>query len=336
MRQAEPTQVFVDRPASAAPLSARPGKATTTNHGPSLESRLRRNWLRLTVFALLVSVLVVGIRWRMPIRYASTVLLMVEHQGSSDELPLDDRFPAPGVLYAYHLVTSSAVLDHLIDTFDLGTHYGTGIQDPMGRARTIESLLGAIEPQYFDSQCLSITVHDEDRELAAAMANAISDRLVELAALNREKELERSVALYTRILERAEARNQEQRLQLTRSVATELGALRGRTLNSADRLELERTLEALHSSFEAMDELHRSVDLSTELLDRPPTPSIVASRSALLDTSPSHEVLAIRAGLLTFPIALLSTLGLLIVLHFHGHEVISWLRTPSIDHRHRG
>ena len=316
----------------SAPDGGRKGNGSAHGHGhlrPTLLQRFAQHRLRIAVAVLLASAGTGALRLSLPETYSSTAVLLVDAPRERQLLGVQLPDVSPGFIQVYYAATSTEILDQLIDSFALRAHYGIAADDPMGHARVTERLLRAIQPHYLDAPCMSISVYDHDRQMALAIATALQQRLIQQARRNTELALERSVAVNARVLERAKDRARERTAHLAHLVAKELARVPvGKNDEYADA-RLQRAIDMLTASEVSIAEIQRSLDFATELLAEPDLPNVLLIRAASLDTTPSLLPKAIWMALVTIPFALILIATGIAVWHFHGHELLVWINSPS-------
>lgn len=301
----------IDRP--------RPGRA----RAPSLLQRFRGALWRILLVALAAGGATGAIRLAMPADYASTVVLLVG-DATMPSRPGEPVKTPSSLMRLYYESTCTTVLDHLIEEFDLRSHYGIAGNDAFVHARVTELLRNAIEPQYLDVQCLSITVHDRDRDLALAMANSLQQSLQSMSRSRHDAELERSVRLYTDVLQRADERRRERDARLAALVA--LSENEG---GRDPRYDLQRAADLLVVAEAQSLEVERELDIfvGTQRLDLPEPISVV--RTALPDIHHSKERSALLAAFSTFVLVATILLVSVALWHFHGAEFKHWISSPG-------
>ncbi|MBK8500247.1 MAG: hypothetical protein IPL52_15850 [Flavobacteriales bacterium] len=298
----------------------RPGHA----QAPSLVLRFRQARWRILLVALVVAAVTGLLRMAMPADYASTVVLLVG-DATLPSRPGDPVKTPSSLMRLYYESTCTAVLDQLIKEFDLRSHYGIDENDAFAYARVTELLRNAIEPQYLDAQCLAVTVHDRDRDLALAMANALQEILQSMSRARHDAELERSVKLYTDVLERSVQRRRERDARLAALVElSESGGGRD------PRYDIQRAADLLVAAEAQSLDAERELDIYVgaqrlELLE-----PISVVRTALPDIHHSKERSAWLVAISTFVLAAASLLASVALWHFHGPEFKRWMNSPGL------
>ncbi|MCC6936912.1 MAG: hypothetical protein IT226_01710 [Flavobacteriales bacterium] len=291
-------------------------------------ARTRRSW-PILLFAAIVSGLVAGaIRWFVPARYASTIVLYVagppSHESMTGGLPV----VSPRMMRVFHAATSTEVLVHLLDTYDLQAHYGIAQNIPGGRTMAMQRLLTSIEPRYLDEQCMSVTVHDLDQGLAVVMANAIHDQLQTIVNRDEAVALERTVAVFGNVLHRTEQRTTERADRLAALLARKLLDPAMHVSGSNSEAELLRAVDMLAAVETPSIELQRVYDIAAEMLSIAGPPQLILVRSAMPDISNSTLSPAIIVALLTAIAVFIIGTTLILLWHFHGKDIHLWLTTP--------
>lgn len=295
--------------------------------GPTLGERLKWHWGKLVLLALGTSLVAGAITWASPLKYTSSVLLFVHTR--EGEGPTDFSAPATADLKELlFTATSTEVIDHLIDTFDLRAHYGIPAADPLAHARTYTRALDAIQPQYLDAQCLVVHVHDRDRDLAMHMANTIHRTLERIVQRRAVTAMKSEAALAANVLLRTGSRTAARTAMLRRMLAEDLaGQHRTRSLQDEERLE--RSLALLAAVQLPVAEMERATDESAERLAQAAQPAITLIRAALPDVSITRAGTTVRVALICFLLSLLIGVSVLLLVHFHLGEVRALLRSRS-------
>jgi len=267
--------------------------------------------------------------WFSPPAYTSTVRLFVTVPGTEVQIEhIAGQDHSPDLLWAYYTTTSTEMADHLIRTFDLYSHYGIPPAAPNKRAVAIAQLLARIEPRYLDHQSMTVSVQDADRDLAVALANEVFKQLEAMAQRRATDGLQRSIAVYERVVERAEVRAEKRMELLAAMVANYMEQQRAfRSPGGPNRTDMavDPDLQRSIASFTAMDDpmsqLRQTLDMASELHASADFPRVALVQEAMPDlrTSPMRDAIGIGA------ITSLLVLGMLLVAvalwHQHGHEV---------------
>ncbi|MFC1576073.1 GumC family protein [Candidatus Omnitrophota bacterium] len=141
---------------------------------------IRRRWVILTFFAVLVVTVLIGSIKQTRI-YRATTVLRIEHKsprvvsvqevtpmGSSDYYSYKDYYETQ-----YKLIKSRTLLKEVADSLNLGSYYKNKEKDPVRRLARSTS----VSP-IKNSQLVEISVEDPNPRMAARIANAIADAYI--------------------------------------------------------------------------------------------------------------------------------------------------------------
>lgn len=254
--------------------------------------------------------------------HSSSVTLFVGggEQGVSDvrsELP---RW-GPTTQRVYHSITSSAMMAHLVERFDLGDHFGL---EPGDRAKTQASqmLLARTSVRLIDERCIRVEISLASAALAAAVANEIPVHLARMmetqraSLLNLTNTLDRSLLTSTQEWSKTYLDTVYQRFAALRKS----GPLSHGT--APDRLdrELDELLAMLSSAQASLVEMRLNVTRSSLMLEHNMPPVIEVMQDAVEDPGSTPSSLIWRTALYTLLLGSLAV-ALLLLWHFHRHEV---------------
>ncbi len=338
MQQSTPpaTEIGTFEPTHADGNGISNGTGSRPSQG-SLMGRLlaARYWIGLVV--LLTGGTIALFYVTKPVLYGSTVILyMVETSGRSSDgsATIPDR--SPRLDHLQYVATSTEMLEHLIKTFELYTHYDIDTLQPLYHERMCGELADNITVHVMDPNAMSITVNDRDRSYAALLAN---NMFIELQAMTERHALaysQRVAAFYRQVIQATEQQAGQQvagLMDLAARLKTETGGnLKGD--NGAARevldLRLADMLSHVTSANQRLLELGKELEISTELLQKENLPNVTLIQRGMEDmrTIPWLKTLgAICSGML---IALVLTCSGLILWFKHGHELIEYFKEPVV------
>lgn len=303
------------------PASPRPG-ALPRKHASVTVMLQARRWVLLSVAVL--SGLLTGIYLLIfPIPYRSHVVIWAgpEH---GDQTRGPERTFAPNLVVTrlQHLATGSAILDHLVDTFDLGTHYGIAPDQRFAAERIRLTLERSIRADIIDPNTLRITVSDRDREKAVEMAMAIHAELLRTADREVRDRIEQQVAVHEDLVKRAERRGQEQADQLIGLIDRTRTWASGPPVNDTLRKHLDLQLTAMVATLAHTNEdLYGSLMVAEAAragLARDALPRLTLVRRAELDLVSSPRLSAAITVLTTSVLVTLLVLVLMVLWHKQG------------------
>ncbi|MDQ3100430.1 MAG: hypothetical protein M3R08_03515 [Bacteroidota bacterium] len=119
---------------------------------------------------------------RYPPLYSSTVEIFVdEPYVSPDILANMSHLPAQGAKRAFHEASSSSMLEHLSQKFDLEGHYRISKKSSYGQQIIQQLLKSRMQVRLVDQNTLKVTIKDTNQDIAAMMAG---ETFVELKRRN--------------------------------------------------------------------------------------------------------------------------------------------------------
>ena len=190
---------------------------------PSLPILIRRNTRWILLSAIVTSACTAIIQWYTPVPYTSSIVVLTNHE-KQDEPNTGLRSTKDGSSKLLHLVTSTAMFDHLIAHFRLFEHYNVDQGAIWAYERVSATLLKSISTRSTGDGAVMVTVHDMDREMARDMANEIYHELEEMVAASSRRASENGVALYQKIIASTNNhidRQANELLELANSIAPE-------------------------------------------------------------------------------------------------------------------
>ena len=108
------------------------------------------------------------------------------------------------------------MFDHLIERFDLGVHYGVPAGSPDERTALHGILQERVTVDLRETEMISVRVLDQDRALAAAMANDIFETTVAIVREDRKADLERQLHVFGQVLDSTRRAASERGAELVR------------------------------------------------------------------------------------------------------------------------
>ncbi|MBK7269736.1 MAG: hypothetical protein IPI07_09555 [Flavobacteriales bacterium] len=303
-------------------------------HRITLLGFLSRKKLWILGAGVITGLLVFGRYIRDPVLYSSSVIFFVDPEPprSKDDLR-PTELVSGNIRRLFHVATSTAMNDHLIQTFDLYRHFGIDTMKDLREERIYSLLWRRVTARFVDDNSLSITVLDADRALAAAMANEVFRQLEVLTRAQALTALERKGAIYREAMDQMEKRSKAQTNDLV-AIATEFERRTERT-SGGERLQdptaavgfqLAQIAAKLTTANEELASTRRDLEISAALIREQQVPVLHLARKAILDieTIPHLEIGKAIASLAVL-IMLLVT-ALLTLWFKHGSEVKDYFR----------
>lgn len=288
----------------------RPKEGTLDAFVPRWQRQRVRRALPVLLGISVVFALCAGVyRYYKPLPYKSSVQVEAVGYVSADPGPNVMTRQVPAVASVYHAASSTEVIEHLTDSFNLVAHYGLKADDPFARPRAMERLAASIEPRFLDGQVILITVKDKDRAMAQALADAIPHRLDRLARQMESLIMEQNAAVLEKAIQRSNDESARRAEALMDMLATKLRAGNG----DGEEDRIRETMSALLMLSAPNFDVERMLYITDELLKHPALPRIKVVRSALPDLHRSHRMdIAAMVGIsgaVSFLVMLTSLLG---------------------------
>jgi capsular polysaccharide biosynthesis protein len=306
---------------------------------PSLPKLLRRNTRWILLSALVTSACAAIIQWYTPVPYTSSIVVLTNDE-KQEEPNTGLRSTKKGSSKLLHLVTSTAMFDHLITHFGLYEHFEVDPGTPWAYERVSAILLKRISTRSTGDGTVMVTVHDMDREMARDMANEIYHELEEMVAASSRRASENGVALYQEIIASTNNhidRQANELLELANSIAPEeqMGAPaetdgpKGTTREIGKRLNKLAVEISVAQMYLSTVLRTREAALAMERQER--MPELYLARAALLDvhTSPNLNRL-LTVAFVFFVTVLLGAIGTAVWWE-RGEDVLEYFRTGGLN-----
>ena len=220
------------------------------------ELLLRKRWV---IGAMLVAFIgcLVYFAFNAPL-YRSTIEVYTKTEAGElmDDSPISKN-PEPLTLI-FHSATSTVMFDRLIERFDLHQRFEVPDTGRAGRSSLYRILTDRVKAQITKVNSVEIAVKDEDRAMAADMANAIHEGLMEIQANEDEAELERMMRIYQVMIDSTDVLAARKSKELY-GLAADIAGLQGR---SGMSIEAKRELMDMEHQL-----LHASSQLATSTED---------------------------------------------------------------------
>lgn len=189
------------------------------------------------------------------------------------------------------LTFSTGMMQHLIDTFHLYRHYQVDTLQRYYSERTANRLRKRIDFKKLTPDLASITVKDNDNELAASMANAIVKKLNQMKNEYVYRKLGSSMKIYNAFIEDSRSQIHEQNvkmLQLISGLRDQFPKSKIGAMNQMNITELESAIyETIRINGSTLDNFIRAQANLSEIMimfDEDAPVSIVPLKRALPDT----------------------------------------------------
>jgi capsular polysaccharide biosynthesis protein len=213
------------------------------------ELKTQRRWVFLAMaVACLISSLVY---WVNPPLYGSTVSFYVLAPPVSDkDKPIYLSLYTDAITLR-HIATSTAMFDHLIETYGLQDHYGLPNGTPDERSILHQILQSRISVDLRESEIVAVRVRDSDRKMAALLANGLYMACDSMLRAEQQAQLVGQVRMYDQVMDSTEMRAKSGYAQLMRAVA----ALKDLRSGPPDELRNERAEAIEHALMDAADDI---------------------------------------------------------------------------------
>lgn len=176
--------------------------------------------------------------WKEPPLYGSTVSFYVMSSSVPEkEVPVYlSVHTDPQALPL--IATSSTMFDHLIEAFDLGSHYGVPAGSPNERTKLHGMLEQRVTVDLHEEDVIAVRVRDHDRAMAAAMANEVFETTRAMVRAEQKADLERQLSVIQQVIDSTDRFATKRSTELVR-LADELRSARG---NGEDPARSEQAL----------------------------------------------------------------------------------------------
>lgn len=155
-----------------------------------------------------------------PPKYTSTVSFYLENLGApgSQEIKLNDNdmvfIKSVDADRLFNMTTSSKMTRHLIEKFDLYSHYGIDKKKDFYREKATLSLLSNISVTQTLHSAISVKVEDTDKLMAANLANEVFDYLNKLNQEILVENIEKKAKIYEQVIKNMNSQTDVQIQQL--------------------------------------------------------------------------------------------------------------------------
>ncbi|MBV6403280.1 MAG: hypothetical protein GFGODING_00017 [Flavobacteriales bacterium] len=315
-------------PSISSPPTARQRSGVTPREHASVTDMLKaRRWVLcgIAAFCALFTGTYLAI---FPVPYRSHIVIWAAPEPTGQPRGPERNFaPNLTVTRLQHLATGSAVLDRLVDTFNLRVHYGIDPDHRFAEQLVRLYLERNIRADIIDPNTLRITVSDRDRDLAAAMAMAIHDELLRLTDRETRDRIEHQLAQQEDLVNRAERRGQEQADHLLglidRTRTTSVGPPLNDTLREHLDLQFMSIIAALARTKEDLFSRLMVAEAARAGLARDALPPLTLIRKAEPDLVTSPRL---KAALTTVTMSGLVTVLALVLMVLWHKQGPTWIQ----------
>ncbi|MBK6643819.1 MAG: hypothetical protein IPG39_22575 [Bacteroidetes bacterium] len=218
------------------------------------------------------------------------------------------------------LAYSNQMMEHLIEQFDLYTHYGIDTTNKYYHQLAVSKLIRIIQIKKISVDISSITVIDRNNEVASAMANSIVWKLDQLNKAYLINKLQNNLTFYNSFLVESEQTVAMQNRNLDNYIRR-LGDLRDNDKLSTKSINLEFSIyEAISQIQNITIQLLKAKNLYSTTLNSAQSknlPSLVIIRSAMPDFN-SKRIYLVGYGFLAGGFCV--TIYLLLLYFFNSYS----------------
>lgn len=249
-----------------------------------------------------------------PIMYSARVVMLARdgnHQEAVQEL-LAPNAPADRSRL-FHLATSTAMFEHLIQRFNLYAHYGIDTLQPYASELAMNSLIQSIRASEPEGTCLVVTVDDTDRKMASDLANEVYAELRRMAEGMARSRIEQTVELYAQVIKATEQDLESQMKRLSELIVGSNGqgtAIGTRHDPNSTSFQLAKLVAEVGTVNQDLAKAQRVQAITLALANTDHTPEVLLVRRAQEDISISPPL---RMAQRLIIVAVLSLLGALFV-----------------------
>lgn len=300
---------------------------------------------RLPLLAFLVLSIFAGIYILRPyvLVYRSTATFYIANEALVNPALLGKHFDSDPVISSVEqkkidqLVYSTDMMRFLIRTFDLYNYYGIDTTSYFYFERTIKKISSRISVDKYTKDFLGVTFRDKNNEVAAAIANAIVNRLNYLNQKYMRNKLRSNLNLYNSFLRESAKLNNEQvsRLQGLLQNISEMN--NSRSVVGANSVSLKEAEYAVYDAVARISELsvqslNSQVFLlnSLSLMENGNVPTIVPVKRALPEISSKRNLLIIYSvgfGI----VCLIAALVILYFIFTYKSEILLLFGKAAVD-----
>ena len=303
----------------------------------TLKDHLKQSTKWILLFTAVTTFLAVGLLWLDPIRYSARVV-MLARDGNDNEAVKELLAPdAPAdQSRLYHLATSTAMFEHLIERFDLYTHYGIDTLKPYASELAMNNLVHSVMASEPEGTCLVVTVKDRDRKMASDLANEVYAELRRMAEDLARARVQQTVELYAQVIKSTEIDldKQMKRLSALYPGPTGLQNAIGKATEevherSSTEFQLAQVVSEVASMNRDLAKAQRVQAITLALADSDHGPEVMLVRRAQEDLSISPPL---RVAKRLVMVALLSFAGALLVSmiwFLHRRELKEFLQSTD-------
>ncbi|MBK8339295.1 MAG: hypothetical protein IPK99_04505 [Flavobacteriales bacterium] len=306
-----------------------PAKNGSGQRAITLLDFLLRKKLWILGAGALTGLLVAGQYVREPVLYSSSVVFFVDPDPppNRDDMRSTDLVSG-NIRRLFHVATSTAMNDHLIQSFDLYGHFGIDTTEALHEEWIYGLLWDRVTARFVDDNSLSITVRDADRTTAAAMANEIFEQLEVLTRAQALAAMERKGAVYREAMDQVEQRTKAQTDELV-ALATEFErrterAGAGGHLGEPGTVvgfQLAQIVAKLTSANEELASKRRDLEISAAVIREQQVPVLHLARKAIRDIE-TFPLLEAGKGVAALVLVVMLLVTALLMLWFkHGREL---------------
>ena len=262
-----------------------------------------------------------------PLMYSSSVLVVIR---SGEPLMHGEDvqyfLPSPESTRLVHAATSTEMTDHLIERFDLYTHYNVPRKSQDAYTRVTTMLLDRMSVSVPDGVGLTITIRDEDRTSAAAMANATFDKLLAMTELQKAAIMQRNLDLYDILIRATRARSDTMNLELSELLSNVNNGQRALSRSMSDEriqdlgMRITDLIVQIGNSHQNLLSMHQRYDAFQTMASSVPTHELQLVRKAMEDIRTTPTSRAFRIILPLLALVLVTVLVLITALYMHGTQ----------------
>ncbi len=167
------------------------------------ELKAQRRWVFLSM--AIACAISSWVYWANPPLYGSTVSFYVLAPPVADkDKPIYLSLHTDAVTLR-HIATSTAMFDHLIDTYGLQDHYGIAKGIPDERAILHQLLQSRVTVDLRESDIVAVLVKDKDRNMAARLANGLYAACDSMLRHEQQAQLDGQVRVYDQVIDSTES-----------------------------------------------------------------------------------------------------------------------------------
>jgi len=255
---------------------------------------LRKKWTWITLAVVLLSSCFIAIALRTPPLYTSHASIFVKPKNTNAGEASIFPEPSADLLWVLSELGSTHFQDHLNGQFDLRSHYGIGPNVPNGDLLRYKLMNARIRARHINDYTVNIVVDDQDPMLAAEIANAAADYLIQRRLSDFRARQDILITSYRKLISQDQA-NFDAQLEVLSSTLDKAKSMRSEGNLTDLELKLTGIMNRLESANAELIGALKLQELAKTLKDQEIAPGIRLVRQAVPDiTTKPNMIIFLR------------------------------------------